>query len=118
MNKQNLVNLLLKELDYQETIFGDYSKDENLNVASLILIIEEYLEKSKKAYVSKWKHERPEWLVKSKEGINGPAPVATYEYLIKTFALAGAALKAFTEIDSDLWREDGIKQKWKDNEEI
>jgi len=117
MNRQKLFELLQKELDYQVSIFGNYSEDPTLNVASLILMMEVYLEKAKKAYVSKWKHEMPDWLIEVKE--NGtdnltpsPAPVETYEELIKVFALAGATLEAFAKIEPSHWREDGIKNKW------
>lgn len=118
MSRHKLIKLLEKELDYQQLIFGDYKDDPNLNVASLILMIRTYLDKAEKAYVSKWKHEMPDWLIHVKEqghvnlAISSPCPVKTYEELIKVFALSGAALRAFTNIDPEHWREDGIKDKW------
>ena len=114
MNRENLFKVLNKELDYQVAIFGDYKNDPNLNVASLILMIKTYLDKAEKAYVSKWKHEMPDWLLKAKEQDDNQSlvPVKTYEELIKVFALTGAALEAFTIIDPEHWRENGIKDKW------
>ncbi len=117
MNRKKLIDLLEKELSYQKSIFGDYKNDPNLNVASLILMIRTYLDKAEKSYVSKWKHEMPDWLLRSKEQGDTnlsplPTPVKTYEELIKVFALTGAALEAFTNIDPEHWREDGIKDKW------
>ncbi len=119
-SREDLIKLLIKELDYQVSIFGNYKEDQNMNVASLILMIEEYLEKAKKAYMSQWKHEMPDWLERVKEQGDTnltpfPAPVKTYEELIKVFALTGAALEAFTKIDPNHWREDGIKDKWTTN---
>lgn len=117
MSRNKLFELLEKELNYQKSIFGDYKNDPNLNVASLILLIRTYLDKAEKAYGSKWKHEMPDWLIRVKEQgddelSSKPSPVETYEDLIKVFALSGAALLSFTNIDPDHWREDGIKNKW------
>lgn len=116
MNREKVIELYKKEREYEESIFGDYGLDPNLNVASLILIIEESLKKAKKSYVSKWQYSIPDWLILAKESgsIDKPntVPVKTYEELIKIFALAGAALEAFTEINPSLWRDNGIKEKW------
>jgi len=116
MKRKNLIELLEKELTYQVSIFGDYKNDPNLNVASLILMIRTYLDKAEKAYVSKWVHDSPDWLISAKEQGGSletkPMPVKTYEELIKVFALTGAALEAFTNINPEHWREDGIKDKW------
>ena len=84
-------------------------------------MIRTYLDKAEKAYVSKWKHEMPDWLIEARERGNvnfssSPAPVKTYEELIKVFALSGAALKAFTNINPEHWRDDGIKDKWNEGE--
>lgn len=122
MSRNKLIKLLNKEMGYQKTIFGDYKDDPNLNVASLILLIRTYLDKAEKAYGSKWKYELPDWLLRAKEQgdddilLSKQAPVKTYEELIKVFALSGAALEAFTNIDPDHWREDGVKDKWKNIE--
>jgi len=117
MSREVLISILNKELDYQRTIFGDYKDDPNMNVASLIIIIEEYLEKAKKSFISKWEQELPDWLNYCKEQGDTnlspwPAPVKTYEELIKVFALAGATLEAFTQLNPEHWRENGIKEKW------
>lgn len=115
-SRETILELYKKEREYEESIFGRYNSDPNMNVASLILMIKTYLEKAEKAYVSKWKHEIPDWLLHTKEQGDGIAPYAvpveTYEELIKVFALAGAALESFTEINPDHWRENGIKDKW------
>lgn len=116
-SRETILELYKKEREYEESIFGSYSTDSNMNVASLILMIKTYLEKAEKAYVSKWIHEMPDWLLYTKEqGDNNLAPYAcpveTYEELIKVFALAGAALESFTKINPEHWREDGIKEKW------
>lgn len=114
MDRQTAINLYIKERLYEESIFGDYSKDPNMNVASVILMIEVYLKKAKEAYVSKWEYDRPDWLLNASECKHGtcPVPSKTYEHLIKVFALAGASLEAFTDIDPNLWRDEGIKEKW------
>jgi hypothetical protein len=115
MNRQTAIDLYKKEREYEESIFGDYSQDPNMNVASVLLMIEVYLEKAKKAYVAKWEYDRPEWLLNANECKKGtcPVPSKTYEHLIKVFALSGAALEAFTDIDPMLWRDEGIKEKWR-----
>jgi len=119
MNRETIIELYKKERQYEEIIFGDYSIDPALNVSSLLLIIETYLEKAKKAYVSNWSHELPDWLISAKENDYGnkvsTVPVGSYEELIKVHALSGAALEAFTDIDPNHWREDGIKDKWNIN---
>lgn len=114
MDRPTTIELYKKERAYEESIFGDYSKDPNMNVASLLLMIEVYLKKAKDSYVSKWEYDRPDWLLNANECKQGtcPVPSKTYEHLIKVFALSGAALEAFTEIDPTLWRDDGIKEKW------
>jgi len=117
-SREDLLKLLIKELDYQVSIFGDYSDDKSLNIASLILIIEVYLKKAKKAYVAEWKFEKPDWLSYAKEQGDTnlrAVPVGAYEELIKVFALAGAALESFSQINPNEWREDGIKNKWISN---
>ena len=120
MNRETAIALYRKEREYEESIFGDYSRDPNMNVASVIHMIEIYLQKAKESYVSKWEYTRPDWLLNAKECPHGHAclvPSKTYEHLIKVFALSGAALEAFTEIDPTLWREDGIKEKWQNRPE-
>jgi hypothetical protein len=119
MDRETIWELYKKEREYEETIFGDYSIDPALNVASLLLIIETYLDKAKQAYVSNWVHELPDWLISAKENDHGKkvstVPVGAYEELIKVHALSGAALEAFADINPNHWREDGIKDKWNIN---
>jgi len=108
-----MLDLYVKERAYQLTIFGDFGKSPSLNLASFITFVEIYLEKAKKAYADKWTSTLPPWLISCKEeNEQGTAPVLAYEYLIKVFALAGAALETFVEVDSNRWREEGIKEKW------
>jgi hypothetical protein len=115
-----MCELYIKEREYQKSIFGEYSNNPNFNVATFLQFIEHYLEKSKKAYVSKWTKERPEWLKDCTEFLGEPdertAPIEAYEQLVKIFTLAGAALESFTDIDIDKWREKGIKDKWREDE--
>jgi len=121
-SRETILELYKKERTYEEQIFGNYKNVEHMNVASLILIIEEYLDKAKKAYVGdkdKWQHELPDWLIGTDENDDGlevrKVPVKTYEELIKVFALSGATLEAFATIDPVHWRENGIKEKWNMN---
>jgi hypothetical protein len=113
---QKLFDLYIKEREYERKVFGDYANDPNLNVASFLQFIEETLQKAKTSYVNKWGSELPPWLLSCKEYYNGsPAPHTTYEYLVKVFALAGAALESYTNIDVEKWREDlTIKDKWRE----
>ena len=113
MDKQTLIDLYLKEREYQEKVFGDYKNNPNLNISSFLNFIEEYLDRSKKAYAANWSRNLPEWLVSCSESVGGkPAPIETYEDLIKVFALTGAAIEAFLDVDVVKWRSEGIKTKW------
>lgn len=118
MNRGELFDIYLKEREYQTKTFGEYEFNQNLNVASFLTFIEESLNKAKKTYVEKWDSELPPWLNHCKETIVGgniSAPVKTYEYLIKIYALAGAALEAYTNINPDQWRENlEVNPKWED----
>ena len=117
MNKEKLFELYCKERDYQEKIFGNLSLNPKFNIATFLLFIERYLEKSKKSYVDKWTDKLPSWLEFCNESENdSTAPVNAYEELIKIFALTGAALESYCDVDVDEWRVDGIKPKWKDVE--
>ena len=115
MDTQKLIDLYVKERVYQTKVFGNYENHPNLNVASFLHFIEETLRKAKISYVDKWDHNLPPWLISCKESSNGePGPYVTYEYLVKIFALAGAALESYTDIDVEKWREDlSIKEKWR-----
>lgn len=114
LNKTELMSLYLKERDYEKEIFGDYEKNPCFNVATFLNFLDQYIAKAKKSYANEWIDKRPPWLLSCNEHKHQAcAPVKTYEELIKIFALAGAALEAFTEIDHTMWREEGIKDKWK-----
>lgn len=115
MTPREVIELYLKERGYENAAFGDYRDAEHLNIASFLTFIEQYVNKAQKEYTGAWK-EKPPWLIASKEcggHSQKKCPVGTYEALIKIFALAGAALETFTYIDSEQWRQDGVKEKWK-----
>lgn len=110
MNRDKLIELYLKEREYQNGLFGDYSADGALNIASFLHFIEVYLNKAKVAYVNeRWlnENERPDWLEDCKEYESQEvAPVTAYEDLIKIFTLAGAAIETLAEINPEFWREE------------
>lgn len=113
MTKEELFKLYEKEREYQRKAFGEYSKNNTLNVSSFLTFIQEYLEKAKKAYVYEWSSKKPDWFETSREFIElGTAPIETYEHLIKVFALTGAALEVFSLINVEEWRKEGVKEKW------
>lgn len=117
---EDLFKLYIKERDYETSIFGEYKDDPNYNVASFLSFLRKYLDHADRAYAEKWQYEHPSWLRNTKESVSTgdpkPAPVETYESLIKLFVMAGAALETFTDIDPSQWRVDGIKQKWRDDD--
>lgn len=108
IEKQNdVIQIYKKERIHEEENFGDYSKDENLNVTSFLTFIDLYLTRAKTRYIAPWnkKANLPPWLKNSKELRNGTrAPVEVYECLIKIMALAGAALETCTDLDPKYWR--------------
>ena len=115
MDKPTLFKLYTKEREYQKCCFGEYSEIKSLNLASFILFIEEYIHRAKKCYSGKWDTISPDWFHSSTEMFEGSAPIDAYMELIKVFALTGAALETFTEIDVNNWRKN-IEQdtlKWK-----
>lgn len=114
MTREEVIRLYQKERDYQKTIFGEYNSNPSLNLGSFLLFLDNYLNKAKKYYASKWTSELPPWLNATKESITQKTcPAATYEELIKIMALAGAALESYTSIDPEKWRDEGIKDKWR-----
>lgn len=113
MKTEELIELYIKERDYQTTVFGDYSKSPALNFGTFIIFMDQYLDRIKKAYVDKWDNELPDWMITSKEFIQQKsAPVEAYENLIKLMTLAGAALEIYTDIDVENWRAEGVNKKW------
>ena len=113
MKTEELFELYLKERDYERKVFGEYKDRTTLNLASFILFLEKYVEKIRDSYSDKWEAELPEWLIGCREVVEqGTAPSECYENLVKLFALTGAALETFSEIDVSKWREQGIKVKW------
>jgi len=114
MNKKDILDLYLKERQYEEHIFGNYETNPCFNVATFLNFIEQYIIRAKKAYMEEWDKDMPPWLNNcSEKQHQDSVPVKTYEDLVKIFALAGAALEAFTDIDPEKWREEGAKDKWK-----
>jgi small-conductance mechanosensitive channel len=115
MTREEIIKLYEKERDYQKSVFGEYKNNPSLNLGSFLLFLDNYLQKSKKYYVSKWTDNPPLWMLSSREFLSqGSCPSDAYEELIKIFALAGAALESYAAIDVSKWRENGIKEKWKD----
>lgn len=114
MTREEVIKLYEKEREYQKTVFGEYKNNPSLNLGSFLLFLDNYLNKAKKYYASKWTSDPPSWLTNSREAIiQKTCPAASYEELIKIMALAGAALESYTTIDIDKWREEGIKDKWR-----
>lgn len=116
-SRNEIVELYKKERDYEQSIFGNYSDLKSLNVASFILLLENYIDKMKKAYCGKWDKDLPPWLLACKEfDINQSAPIDMYENLIIIMTLAGAALETYTKIDPNEWRTNPEvdKKKWEE----
>lgn len=115
MSELQVLELYGKEREFQTKAFGSYDDVDSLNFASFLLLIEEYINKAKKAYAGKWSKELPPWLESCNEfEIEGTAPVKAYEELIKVMALAGAALETYGEYNPEKWRADleAALQKW------
>ena len=100
-----ILEVYRRERMHETRKFGDYQKIESLNLASFLLLIEEYVKRAKAAYTSKWSSELPPWLKDCAENkLHGTAPVEAYEEVIKIMALAGATLETYCEILPDEWR--------------
>jgi len=111
---ENLIRLYLKEREYQNNIFGNPGENPVLTPNSFLTFLDIYLNKAKTSMCENWTDEIPPWLNHCRElDFQDKAPVATYGYLIKIFALAGAALESFADIDPEFWRTEGINTKWK-----
>ena len=117
MSPSKVMELYMKERMYEQGIFGDYADNPKFNIATFMVFIEKYLNEAKEKYAGAWTAKYPEWLKYAKEGEDGAtAPVETYAALIKLFAMVGAALEAYTEIDISKWRSEGKNPKWKEGE--
>lgn len=115
MTRDEVIKLYEKEREYQTEIFGEYKNNPSLNLSSFLIFLDNYFQKAKKYYVSKWTNEPPLWLLSTKELLlQGSCPAECYEELIKIFTLVGAALESYAAIDVSKWREDGIKEKWRE----
>lgn len=115
MNELQVLELYGKERAFQKRAFGNYKDVGALNIASFLVIIEEYVNKAKKAYAGKWSKDLPPWLTNcAEQEIEGTAPVKSYEELVKIMALAGAALETYGNYEPDQWRADleTDLQKW------
>lgn len=116
MSKQDdVIQLYLKERGYETAAFGDYRRQKNLNLASFLTFLEEYIRRAREKYCGPWQSEKPPWLKDCIELDSGRfAPIGAYEELIKIMALSGAALETYTELDVAEWRKEGVKQKWRE----
>lgn len=121
MKLSDLFDLYCKERDYQRSIFGSYSSKKVLNISSFISFLEHYVKECNDNYCEPWvdlndpilQDNMLKWFKSSIEmEMQGAAPILVYETLIKIFALSGAALETYLEMDVDKWRNDGIKHKW------
>jgi hypothetical protein len=116
MGIQQVIDMYVKEREYETCVFGNYKDVKSLNLGSFIIFLDIYIKKVKEAYIGKWDKQLPQWLISCKEfEEDGNAPVKAYEELIKIMALAGAALEAYTDLDVSKWREDLEAEiaKWK-----
>ena len=125
MTRAQVVALYEKEREYEEKVFGDYSKIRSLSFPSFLAFLKVYIDKAEKAYAGKWEKELPPWLKTCAEYESeqsglfakaGTAPAGAYEEVIKIMALAGAALETYADIDASKWREDpeADAKKWQD----
>jgi len=115
MDSDKLITLYLKEREYQKRVFGDYKDLTVFNLPSFLLLHRDYVRRAEQMYVDQWEDTLPPWLATCKEyEIQRTAPVRTYQAIIKNFALHGAALETFAEINPTMWRfGEDINQKWK-----
>ena len=121
MRRNEIIELFLKERDYEKSVFGDYKDLPELSFPSFLIFLKQYADKALQAYTEKWDSELPPWLKGCREmgdcqgTPKGSAPVKAYEEVIKIMALAGAALETYTDIDASKWRErpEMDARKWK-----
>ena len=122
MRLNDVIQIYLKEREYERSVFGDYQNLPELSFPSFLIFLREYVDKAISAYTGKWDKELPPWLegcieMKQQEGRSEKsAPVKAYEEVIKIMALAGAALETYTNLDASKWRENPEvdARKWKD----
>ncbi len=119
MTRNDIIELFLKERDYEKSVFGEYRNLPELSFPSFLIFLKQYIDKALEAYTEKWDTELPPWLRSCSERNSSTptaaAPVKAYEEVIKIMALAGAALETYTEIDASKWREHPKEDalKWK-----
>ena len=121
MKLNDVIQIYLKERDYEKSVFGDYKNLPELSFPSFLIFLKQYADKALQAYTEKWDTELPPWLkgcveMGDCEGTpQGSAPVKAYEEVIKIMALAGAALETYTDLDASKWRKNPEEdaQKWK-----
>lgn len=114
MNSDTLMKLYHKEREYQKKVFGDCKKNPILSSSSFLIFLDTYLNKAKLKMCEDWTTEKPDWLIHCREhDFQELAPVEMYEYLIKIFALTGACLETYIEVDPEFWRSEGVNPKWK-----
>lgn len=117
MTREELKILYDKERNYQRHAFGkEYCDMKELNSASFLLFLEKYTAQARDDYVGQWKQDLPLWLNTCHEYEEaGVAPVNFYSSIIKIFALAGALLENYANIDTSNWRKNPNEdaKKWK-----
>jgi hypothetical protein len=121
MRLNDVIQIYLKERQYERLKFGEYKNLPELSFPSFLIFLKQYADKALKAYTEKWDSKLPPWLKGCREmgdceGTEfGSAPVKAYEEVIKIMALAGAALETYTNLDASKWRENPEvdSKKWK-----
>jgi len=118
LREEEVFELYKKEREYEKKIFGLYKDNPIITPALISILIGNYCQKLMSGFSEPWSEELPEWMNNCYEmEKQGSVPLNVYEVLIKIFALSGAILEEFTEIDYEKWRNGTIKNKWKKNEE-
>jgi len=121
MRLNDVIQIYLKEREYEKEVFGDYKDLPELSFPSFLIFLKQYIDKALEAYTGKWDNELPPWLEGCREMGDcekpqmGSAPVKAYEEVIKIMALSGAALETFTDLNASKWREnpEADAKKWK-----
>ena len=119
MRLNDVIQIYLKEREYERLTFGEYKNLTELSFPSFLIFLKQYIDKAIQAYTEKWDTELPPWLKSCNERNEltptAAAPVKAYEEVIKIMALAGAALETYTDLDASKWRENPKEDsmKWK-----